>query len=286
MKSLRITTFGQTAVSDKHSAWPKVLKAWAKHMDAYIDVVTDDPAPYAYNERANVSLLTAGIVRALNDAVVMEEYTCWREGGGGEGPRKGRADLWTVFPELTRATVSGSRELDVTAMQRAASASLPSAARSLPGGRQHASTLPNSSEGTSKRTTNRWSGTSCPSSANVRTSGCTCRRASSPRVRGRGAAGALPPWPGRGARGQINVALRTTSLPARSSSSSTRTRISGSRRSAWGRCRLSQASTVGADRSRGVLGGSPPPSAAPGVGPMAQPSAPGRTGRLSTRIQR
>ncbi len=93
--SLRIESFGQSSVSDTHADWRPALDAWARLMDAYIAIHDDDPAPFAYNERTNVGLLSGGILRASADAVTLEEYAVGKESG------KGRADLWAIVGDYS-----------------------------------------------------------------------------------------------------------------------------------------------------------------------------------------
>jgi hypothetical protein len=99
--ALHIKGFGRKRQRDKQ-AWKPALEQWAAHMDRYAIVHEDeDEAPFAYNERASVGLLAAGIVRASPDNVVLEEYGMSRERARARKKAKkltkGRVDMWTVL---------------------------------------------------------------------------------------------------------------------------------------------------------------------------------------------
>jgi len=94
--ALTIKKFGQGSVAESQKAWKPVLKEWASLMDRYVDAHENDPAPFAYNERANVGLLAGAILLSHKKKNhCLEEYTARKTDS------KGRVDLWAVVKEET-----------------------------------------------------------------------------------------------------------------------------------------------------------------------------------------
>jgi len=93
--SLTIRKFGQGSVTKKQKAWKGVLKEWASLMDRYVDFHDNDPAPYAYNERANVGLLAGAILLHDKKNHCLEEYSAQKRNS------TGRVDLWAVVKKET-----------------------------------------------------------------------------------------------------------------------------------------------------------------------------------------
>lgn len=97
-----VSLFGPPHLSaeDHLPRWRPALRAWGRYMEHYSDKVGDDESPFAYNERACVGLLSAGILRANKTNVVLEEYRCSRRlpVRADDKPRlaPGRADLWGI----------------------------------------------------------------------------------------------------------------------------------------------------------------------------------------------